>query len=227
MIDLYTWTTPNGYKASIALEELELDYRAHPVDITAGQQKQADYLAINPNGKIPAIIDRDNHGFAVFESGAILVYLAELTGKLLPTSRRQRSLVLQWLMFQVGGLGPMQGQAHVFFRYFDEKLPAAIARYQNETRRIYEVLNTQLAEVEYLAGDYSIADIATYPWVRRHAWAGVSIDGLDHLLRWFDAVGARPAVRRGMAVPEGVEDAIDRGLATGTTVAGINTILGR
>ncbi len=209
MIDLYTWTTPNGYKASIALEELEFEYRAHAVDIRTGAQKTAEHLAINPNGKIPAIVDRDNGDFAVFESGAILVYLAELAGRLLPADRAGRSRVLQWLMFQVGGLGPMQGQAHVFYRYFDDKLPAVISRYQNETRRLYEVLDGRLAEAEYLAGDYSIADIATYPWVRRHGWAGVGLDGLDNLARWFDAVSARPAVRRGLEVPKGVQDSVD------------------
>lgn len=209
MIDLYTWTTPNGYKASIALEELGLDYRAHPIDIRTGAQKSPEHLAINPNGKIPAIVDRHNGDFPVFESGAILVYLAELTGRLLPADRNGRSRVLQWLMFQVGGVGPMQGQAHVFYRYFDEQIPAAISRYQNETRRLYEVLDRQLAGSEFLAGEYSIADIATYPWVRRHDWAGVSLDGLDHVARWLKAIGARPAVERGLKVPAGIADSTE------------------
>lgn len=224
MIDLYTWTTPNGYKASIALEELGLEYCLHPIDITAGMQKTPEYLEINPNGKIPAIIDRDNGDFAVFESGAILIYLAELTGRLLPADIQQRSVVLQWLMFQVGGLGPMQGQAHVFFRYFDQKIPAAISRYQNETRRLYEVLDRRLASVEYLAGEYSIADIAAFPWVRRHGWAGVSLDGLDHLERWLESIADRPAVRRGLAVPRPAEDDDTN---AGERIAGIRPIVGR
>ena len=227
MIDLYTWTTPNGYKASIALEELELDYQVHAIDIATGAQKSPEYLAINPNGKIPAIIDRDNDDFVVFESGAILLYLAELTGRLLPTDRNGRSLVLQWLMFQVGGLGPMQGQAHVFYRYFDEKIPAAISRYQNETRRLYEVLDTRLASAEYLAGDYSIADIATFPWVRRHGWAGVSLDGLENLARWFEAIDSRPAVKRGLTVPAGVTDEIEQDRDPESAAARVSPIVGR
>ena len=227
MIDLYTWTTPNGYKASIALEELGLDYETHPIDIATGAQKRPDYLAINPNGKIPAIVDRDNGDFAVFESGAILVYLAELSGRLLPRDVKGRSLTLQWLFFQVGGLGPMQGQAHVFYRYFEEAIPAAIARYQNETRRIYEVLDRRLGEAEYLAGDYTIADIATFPWVRRHGWAGVSLDGLDHLQRWYEAVSARPAVKRGLAVPKGADHRLDDPASADSKISGIRNIVGR
>jgi len=226
MIDLYTWTTPNGYKAAIALEELALDYTVHPIDITTGVQKSPAYLEINPNGRIPAIVDRDNGDFAVFESGAILVYLAELTGRLLPADRKQRSVALQWLMFQVGGLGPMQGQAHVFFRYFDEKIPPAISRYQNETRRIYEVLDRRLASVDYLAGEYSIADIATFPWVRRHGWAGVSLEGLDHLERWYEAIADRPAVRRGLDVPHPAGDD-DEAANTNERIAAVRPIVGR
>ncbi|MCY1018278.1 glutathione S-transferase family protein [Pyxidicoccus sp. MSG2] len=201
MIDLYTWTTPNGYKVSIALEELGLPYTVHGVDLGKGVQKQPEFLRINPNGRIPAIVDRAEGDFAVFESGAILLYLAEKTGRLMPTDAKGRSRVIQWLMFQMGGVGPMQGQANVFFRYFPEKLQPAIDRYQNETRRLYTVLDTRLKESEYLAGDYSIADIATWPWVRVHDWAGVSVDGLPHLQRWLKAIAERPAVKRGVDVP--------------------------
>ncbi|ERI51495.1 glutathione S-transferase [Pseudomonas sp. EGD-AK9] len=202
MIDLYTAATPNGHKASIALEELGLPYQVHALSFERKEQKAAAFLRINPNGRIPAIVDRDNDDFAVFESGAILIYLAEKTGQLLPSDAKGRSRVLQWLMFQMGGVGPMQGQANVFFRYFPEKLQGAIDRYQHETRRLYEVLDARLGEVEYLAGDYSIADIATFPWVRVHDWAGVSLDGLTHLQRWLDAIAARPAVQRGLQVPQ-------------------------
>lgn len=201
MIDLYTAATPNGHKVSIALEELELPYQVHELSFDLQQQKSPEFLKINPNGRIPAIVDRDNDNFAVFESGAILYYLAEKTGKLLPADGKGRSVALQWLMFQMGGVGPMQGQANVFYRYFPEKIPAAIARYQNETRRLYEVLNSRLEEVEYLAGEYSIADIATYPWLAVHDWAGVSVDGLPALQRWMDAVAERPAVQKGLRTP--------------------------
>lgn len=201
MIDLYTAATPNGHKVSIALEELELAYEVHPLRFDQQEQKAPAYLQINPNGRIPAIVDRGNDDFAVFESGAILLYLAEKTGQLIPADPKGRSQVIQWLMFQMGGVGPMQGQANVFFRYYPEKLQGPIDRYQHETRRLYEVLNTRLGEVEYLAGDYSIADIATYPWVKIHDWAGVSVDGLEHLQRWMATVGGRPAVQRGLLVP--------------------------
>jgi GSH-dependent disulfide-bond oxidoreductase len=201
MIDLYTAATPNGWKVSIALEELGLPYEVQRVDLQAGDQKQPEFLAINPNGRIPAIVDRDAEGFAVFESGAILVYLAEKAGALLPTDVKGRSRVMQWLMFQMGGIGPMMGQANVFFRYATEKIPYAIDRYQRETRRLFGVLDGQLANNEHLAGDYSIADIATWTWVSTHEWSGVSLDGLPHLVRWLDAVGQRPAVQRGRAIP--------------------------
>jgi len=201
MIDLYTWTTPNGWKASATLEELGLSYNVHEIDINSGIQKEADFLAINPNGRIPAIIDRDEDDFAVFESGAIMIYLAEKPGKLLPTDAKGRSLVLQWLMFQMGGVGPMQGQANVFFRYFPEHIPAAIERYQNETKRLYTVLDGRLADHEFLAGDFSIADIANWSWVRVHSWAGVPIDDLPNLKRWLDALEARPALIKGSKVP--------------------------
>jgi GST-like protein len=207
MIDLYTAATPNGHKVSIALEELGLPYAVHALRFDQQEQKAADYLKINPNGRIPAIVDRDMDNFAVFESGAILLYLAEKTGQLMPSDVKGRSQVIQWLMFQMGGVGPMQGQANVFFRYYPEKLQGPIERYQHETRRLYEVLDRRLAEVEYLAGDYSIADIATYPWVRVHDWAGVAVDGLTHLQRWMAALAERPAVQRGLLVPQREADA--------------------
>lgn len=203
MIELYTAATPNGHKISIALEELGLPYEVHALSFDRQEQKAPDFLRINPNGRIPAIVD---DGFAVFESGAILLYLAEKTGQLLPSDPKGRSLAIQWLMFQMGGVGPMQGQANVFLRYFPEKLQGAIDRYQHETRRLYEVLDRRLGEAEYLAGDYSIADIATYPWVRIHDWAGVAIDGLEHLQRWMDAIAVRPAVQRGLQVPVRAQD---------------------
>lgn len=203
MIELYTAATPNGHKISIALEELGLPYEVHALSFDRQEQKAPEFLRINPNGRIPAIVD---DGFAVFESGAILLYLAEKTGRLLPSDPKGRSLAIQWLMFQMGGVGPMQGQANVFFRYFPEKLQGAIDRYQHETRRLYEVLDRRLGEAEYLAGDYGIADIATYPWVRIHDWAGVAIDGLEHLQRWMDAIAVRPAVQRGLQVPVRPQD---------------------
>ncbi|MCX7355524.1 MAG: glutathione S-transferase N-terminal domain-containing protein, partial [Alphaproteobacteria bacterium] len=178
MIDLYTWGTPNGRKASIALEELALPYKTHPIDIGKGDQVKPDYLAINPNGKIPAIVDPDGPDgkpMAVFESGAILIYLAEKAGKLLPKDARGRSVAIQWLMFQMGGVGPMFGQAHHFRRFAPEKIPYAVDRYTNETKRLYDVLDRRLKDVEFLAGDYSIADIATYPWAARHEWQGVAL----------------------------------------------------
>ncbi len=201
MIDLYTAPTPNGWKASIVLEELELPYEVHVVNILGGDQKTPEYLALNPNGRIPTIVDRDAGNFAVFESGAILIYLAEKTGRLLPKDAKGRSLVIQWLMFQMGGIGPMMGQANVFFRYFPEKIQPAIDRYQNECRRLFEVLNTRLDGHEWLADDYSIADIANWSWVRTYKWSGVSIDGLTHLRRWMDQMQARPACQRGVEVP--------------------------
>lgn len=201
MIDLYTAATPNGHKVSIALEELQLPYTVHALSFDKQEQKTPAFLKINPNGRIPAIVDRNNGDFAVFESGAILLYLAELTGQLMPQDRNGRSTVMQWLMFQMGGVGPMQGQANVFFRYFPEKLQGAIDRYQNETRRLYQVLDTRLGEAEFLAGDYSIADIATYPWVRIHEWSGVSVEGLSNLQRWMAALDVRPAVQHGLLVP--------------------------
>ncbi|MGH7819810.1 MAG: glutathione S-transferase family protein [Candidatus Binatia bacterium] len=202
MIDLYTSMTPNGWKASIMLEEIELPYTVKHIRLDQLEQKEPSYLKINPNGRIPTIVDHDEGGFAVFESGAILVYLAEKTGKLMPADRKGRSTVLQWVMFQMGGIGPMQGQANVFFRYAPEKIPYAIDRYQKETERLYAVLDTRLRDHEYLAGEYSIADVATWPWVTLHGWAGVEIDDLPNLRRWIDRVGERPAVVKGRAIPE-------------------------
>jgi len=207
MIDLYTAATPNGHKISIALEELALPYTLHALDLASGEQKEPWFLAINPNGRIPAIVDRAEDDFAVFESGAILLYLAEKTGRLLPHDARGRSRVVQWLMFQMGGIGPMMGQANVFFRYFPEKIQPAIDRYQGECRRLFRVLDDHLRDHEYLAGDYSIADIANWAWVRTHRWSGVDIDDLPHLGRWRDQIRSRPAVQKGIAAPP---SAIDR-----------------
>ncbi|WP_293392284.1 glutathione S-transferase N-terminal domain-containing protein [Nevskia sp.] len=202
MIDLYTSATPNGWKASITLEELGVPYTLHALSLSKGDQKTADFLKINPNGRIPAIVDRDEGDFAVFESGALMIYLAEKYGRLLPSDRRGRSEVIQWLMFQMGGLGPMQGQANVFFRYAPEKIPYAIERYQTETKRLYKVLDTRLADREFLCGDYSIADIANWSWASIHFWAGVNIADLPNLQRWIETIRARPAVQRGIVIPE-------------------------
>ena len=202
MIDLYTASTPNGWKASIMLEELGVPYEVHKISLSDGDQKKPDYLRINPNGRIPTIVDRDNDDFAVFESGAILIYLAEKFGKFMPSDVKGRSRVIQWLMFQMGGVGPMQGQANVFFRYAPEQIPFAIKRYQTETRRLYEVLDTRLKDSEYLAGEYSIADIANWSWVSVAFWAGVETDDLPHLKRWIDAIAQRPAVQKGIVIPE-------------------------
>jgi len=201
MITLYSAATPNGYKASILLEELALPYELKVLDFAKLEQKQPSFLAINPNGRIPAIVDHDADDFAVFESGAIMIYLAEKTGKLMPSDVKGRSRVLQWLMFQMGGIGPMMGQANVFYRYMPEKIQPAIDRYQNEVKRLFEVLNGQLSQNEYLAGDYSIADIANWSWVFTHSWSGVAIDDLPHLQRWLEAIRARPAVQRGLQRP--------------------------
>jgi glutathione S-transferase len=205
MIELFTAATPNGWKASITLEELALPYKVRRIDFDKREQKEPWYLKINPNGRIPTIVDHDNGGFAVFESGALMIYLAEKAGKLLPTDVKGRSLVIQWLMFQMGGIGPMMGQANVFYRYAPERIPYAIERYQREVRRLFEVLDTQLAEHEFLAGEYSIADIANWSWVRGYKWSGVTLDGLANLTRWLDVIGERPAVKRGVDVPEPVD----------------------
>lgn len=201
MIDLYTAATPNGKKISIALEELELEYKVNAISFSKREQKSAEYLAINPNGKIPAIIDRSAEDFVVFESGAILIYLAEKTGRLLPSDPKGRSTTIQWLMFQMAGVGPMMGQAGFFLRSAPEKIPYAIERYQKESRRLFEVLERRLEDVDYLAGDYSIADIATYPWVASYDYSELSLEGLPMLEAWIERVGARPAVKAGMQIP--------------------------
>jgi glutathione S-transferase len=205
MIELFTAATPNGWKASITLEELALPYKVRRIDFDKKEQKEPWYLKINPNGRIPTIVDHDNGGFAVFESGALMIYLAEKAGKLLPNDVKGRSLVIQWLMFQMGGIGPMMGQANVFYRYAPERIPYAIDRYQREVRRLLEVLDMRLADNEFLAGDYSIADIANWSWVRGYKWSGVTLDGLGNLTRWLDAIAERPAVKRGVDVPEPVD----------------------
>lgn len=205
MITLYTAATPNGYKVSVALEEMGLPYAVRAIDLMKGEQKQEWFLKLCPNGRIPAIED---DGFAVFESGAILVYLAEKTGMLMPADPRGRSRVLQWLMFQMSGIGPMMGQANVFFRYFPEKIKPAIDRYQGEVRRLFGVLDRHLADHEYLAGDYSIADIATWCWTRTARWSGVDPEPYANMTRWHETIKARPAVQRGLAVPEPVREAM-------------------
>jgi GST-like protein len=204
MIDLYTWSTPNGRKVSIMLEEVGLPYRVHPVNIGKNEQFTPQFIAINPNSKIPAIVDEqgpDGKPISMFESGAILIYLADKTGKLYPQVPRQRYDALQWLMFQMGGVGPMFGQNHHFRRTAPEKVPYALERYQKETERLYGVLDARLKQVPYLAVDYTIADIATYPWVARHEWHQVDLGKFPNVKRWFDTIGQRPAVAKGMAVP--------------------------
>jgi GST-like protein len=205
MIDLYTWATPNGRKISIMLEEIALPYRVHPVNIGAGEQFAPAYLAINPNGKIPAIVDHEGPGgqpLSLMESGAILLYLADKSAHLLASAGAARYDALQWLMFQMGGVGPMFGQVHHFVRFAKEKIPYAVDRYVTEQKRLYAVLDAHLAQAEYLAGEYSIADIATYPWVARHGWHPLDLAAdYPQVKRWFDVISARPAVRRGMAIP--------------------------
>ncbi len=200
MIDLYTFPTPNGRKISIMLEEVELPYTIHLVDITKGDQFKPEFVAINPNSKIPAIVDRAND-MTVFESGAILIYLAEKTGKLLPTDQKHRFLVLEWLMFQMGSVGPMFGQLNHFKRYAPETIPYAINRYEKETLRLYGVLDGQLAQNDYVCGDYSIADIAIFPWVASYEFQGLTLDNHSHLKRWFATMQSRPAVAKGMNIP--------------------------
>ena len=202
MIDLHTWTTPNGRKVSIMLEECGLPYRVFPVDIGKGEQFTPEFLAINPNNRIPAIVDPEGpegKPLPLFESGAILIYLAEKTGKFYP--QKHKYIVLQWLMFQMGGVGPMFGQAHHFMRAKKDEIPYGSERYGAEAKRLYGVLNTRLSGAAYLAEEYSIADIATYPWVARHEWHRVDLGAYPAVKRWYDTIGARPAVVRGMAVP--------------------------
>lgn len=204
MIDLYTWSTPNGRKVSIMLEETGLDYRLKPVNIGQGEQFAPEFLKISPNNRIPAIVDHagpKGQAFALFESGAILLYLAYKSGKLLPGDPAQQFKVMQWLMFQMGGIGPMFGQAHHFLRAAPQPVPYAIERYTQETRRLYKVLDHQLEDQEFIAGDYSIADIATYPWIARHEWHRVALADFPSVQRWFAGMGARPAVQQGMAKP--------------------------
>ena len=204
MIDLYTWGTPNGRKVSIMLEECGLAYRVHPIDIGKGAQFTPEFLAVNPNNRIPAIVDPqgpDGKPLTLFESGAILVYFSAKTGKFLPQTDRGRYIALQWLMFQMGGVGPMFGQTHHFIRAAKEQVPYGIKRYSDETRRLYGVLEKRLGEAAFLADEYTIADIATYPWVARHEWHKVDLAGFPAVKRWFDTISRRPAVVRGMAVP--------------------------
>ena len=202
MIELYTSPTPNGYKISVALEELDIPYNVHVVNLQSGDQKKPEFLKLNPNGRIPVIVDTDNDNLSIMESGAQLIYLAEKAGKLLPTETKARSKVMQWLMFQMGGIGPMMGQANVFSRYWPgEKIQPAIDRYQNEGRRLFEVMETRLKDNEYLADDFSIADIANWCWVRIYKWSGINIEGLDGLQRWMNTMEERPACKKGVSVP--------------------------
>jgi glutathione S-transferase len=209
MIDLYTAATPNGRKVSIMLEEVGVPYNVIHIKLHNLEQRNPDYLKLNPNGRIPTIVDHDEDDFVVFESGAILIYLAEKSGKLLPTEKKGRSLVIQWLMFQMAGIGPMQGQANVFYRYAPEKIDYAINRYKRETKRLYTVLDTRLQDHEFLSDEYSIADIATWPWVYIHDWSGVDIEDLPNLKRWLEKIGKRPAVERGRKVPKSREISVD------------------
>ena len=205
MIKLYTAPTPNGHKISCLLEALQMDYEAILVNLSEGEQFKPNFLKISPNGRIPAIVDTEND-LSIFESGAIMIYLADKAGKLIPQDTAKRYKVMEWLMFQMGGIGPMMGQANVFYRYFPEKLQPAIDRYQNEGRRLFEVLDKQLKDSEWLAGDYSIADIANWCWVRTHKWSGISTDGLENLERWKNAMYEQPGMQAGIKVPVKVEN---------------------
>ncbi|MCB1828169.1 MAG: glutathione S-transferase N-terminal domain-containing protein [Coxiellaceae bacterium] len=210
MIKLYTAETPNGHKISIMLEELGVDYEFQHIKLPEQEQKQDWFLALNPNGRIPVIVDKDFDDYVVFESGAILLYLADKYRQLIPSDLKGRFDVIQWVFFQMANLGPYQGQANVFYRYAEEKIPYAINRFQGMTRNCYEILNHQLQDKEYLLGDYSIADIANFPWVLIHDWSGVSIDGLSHLQRWLETMLARPGVRRGLDIPIPLEELTKR-----------------
>ena len=203
MIDLHTWPTPNGFKVSIMLEETGLPYTVIPVDISKGDQFKPEFLKISPNNKMPAIVDHDGPDggpYALFESGAVLMYLAEKTGRFMPSAVAARYRVIQWLMFQMGGIGPMLGQAHHFRQYAPEPLPYAIDRYTNETGRLYGVMDRRLGDSEYLAGDYSIADIACFPWIRSYERQGQKLEDFANVKRWFEAIGDRPAVQKGLQV---------------------------
>ena len=197
--DLYTSATPNGYKVSIMLEELKLKYKVHKINLGKQTQKEEWFLKLNPNGRIPVLKDNENNK-VIFESGAILYYLANKYNKFFFEEKRIE--IMQWLMFQMSGIGPMQGQANVFFRYMDEKIPVAISRYQNECRRLYEVLNKQLQNNKWICGEYSIADIATWPWIKIYFWAGIDISNLDNLSRWMDQMERRKACKAGILVPK-------------------------
>ena len=209
MIDFYTAPTPNGHKVSCTLEAMELEYETHVINLMENEQKKPEFLAISPNGRIPAIIDRDADNLSIFESGAIMIYLAEKTGKLMPKNFNEKAKVLEWMMFQMGGVGPMMGQANVFFRYFPEKIQPAIDRYQNEGRRLFEVLDTHLAKQDWLAKEYSIADIANWCWVRTYKWSGISIEGLNNLERWMKAMYDQPGMSKGLEVPIKMERLLD------------------
>ena len=209
MIDFYTAATPNGHKVSCTLEALEMDYEVHVVNLVEGEQKKPAFLKISPNGRIPAIVDRDANNLSIFESGAIMIYLAEKAGKLISQDPLKKAKVLEWLMFQMGGVGPMMGQANVFFRYFPEKIQPAIDRYQNEGRRLFEVLDTHLKDHEWLAGEFSIADIANWCWVRTHKWSGINVEGLDNLDRWIRAIYEQPGMVKGIEVPVKIESILD------------------
>ena len=200
MIHLYTSPTPNGHKVSCLLEALKIPYEVHSVNLGNGDQHKPDFLQISPNGRIPAIVDTDND-LSIFESGAIMLYLADKTGELIPKDEVGRAKVTEWLMFQMGGIGPMMGQANVFFRYFPEKFQPVIDRYQNESRRLFEVLDKQLSKNEWVAGEYSIADIANWCWVRTHNWSGVSTEGLEHLDSWKNKMYEQPGMLKGIKVP--------------------------
>ena len=201
MIHLYTASTPNGHKVSCMLEAIEMTYEIHTVNLGEGDQRKPEFLKISPNGRIPAIVDTDNDDLSIFESGAIMLYLAEKSGKLIPSDIKGRAKVIEWLMFQMGGIGPMMGQANVFSRYFPEKIQPAIDRYQNESRRLFEVLDMQLSKNEWLAGEYSIADIANWCWVRTHNWSGVSLEGLMYLEKWKNKMYDQPGMLKGTKVP--------------------------
>ena len=201
MIHLYTASTPNGHKVSCLLEALEMPYKVHAINLAEGEQLKSDFLKISPNGRIPAIVDTDNDDLSIFESGAIMLYLAEKAGKLIPSDINGRAKAVEWLMFQMGGIGPMMGQANVFFRYFPEKIQPAIDRYQNESRRLFEVLDKQLSTNEWIAGEYSIADIANWCWVRTHNWSGVSMEGLENLDNWKNKMYEQPGMLKGIKVP--------------------------
>lgn len=217
MIDFFTAATPNGWKVAIALEEMELTYTAHVLNLSERTQHKDWFLAMNPNGRIPVIVDHDEDNLTIFETGAIMVYLAEKSGKFMPTSLKGRFAAMQWLMFQMSGIGPMQGQAVAFERYFPEDVPAARKRYHNETRRLYEVLDGHLADHEWLADEYSIADMANWSWIRSHKWARVPTKGLCNLERWVEAMAARPGCQRGVNVPPATRTA-DETKRSGTSI---------